>query len=171
MNLLKKSEKRFPLFLIVAQPPFPVFFEVVCSGAPLLSVTILGTVVVELPVKLEWKHTAVATRIPAMCVDSTVALLWKKEISVYCELWVVTIYTNHTNGKFNRNVYWFSFCKWKLDTIINRKVLLCESKNREHFDLILTLAIVQQPVRSDMKPQNSGSEHAHHRLIIKHLKL
>lgn len=81
MNLLKKSVKRFPLFLIVAQPPFPVFFEVICSGAPLLSVTILGTVVVELPVKLEWKHTAVATRIPAMCVDSTVALLYPTPVS------------------------------------------------------------------------------------------
>ena len=31
--------------------------------------------------------------------------------------------------------------------------LLCESKNREHFDLILTFSIVQQPVKSHMKPQ------------------
>ena len=33
--------------------------------------------------------------------------------------------------------------------------LLCESKNREHFDLILTFPIVQQPIRSDSKPQET----------------
>ena len=29
--------------------------------------------------------------------------------------------------------------------------LLYESKNREHYDLILIFPIVQQPIRSDMK--------------------
>lgn len=31
--------------------------------------------------------------------------------------------------------------------------LLCESKNREHFDSILTIRIVQQAIRSEMEPQ------------------
>ena len=33
--------------------------------------------------------------------------------------------------------------------------LLCESKNREHFDSILTIPIVQQPIRSEMEPQTN----------------
>ena len=33
--------------------------------------------------------------------------------------------------------------------------LLCKSKNHEHFDLILTLPIVQKPIRHDMKPEKT----------------
>ena len=40
-------------------------------------------------------------------------------------------------------------------------VLLCESKNREHFELILTFPIVQQPIRRDVKPQENRTNASH----------
>ena len=39
----------------------------------------------------------------------------------------------------------------------HKVILLCKSKNREHFDSSFVFPIVQQPIRSDMKPETNYS--------------
>ena len=62
----------------------------------------------------------------------------------------------------NQTLFLYCTRNWKKEAIFYCKIpLLCEFENREHFDLILTFPIVQQPIRRDMKLQENQTNVSH----------
>ena len=62
-------------YLDVAQSPFSIIIKTVRRRTPFFAVTVHGAVVIKFVFIQKWKHTAIPSRIPTVCVYSTVTFL------------------------------------------------------------------------------------------------